>query len=62
MEDQAQEIQAQASTSAQAPQTPESEPARSPISPREMVRQIYLISAVVIVLLSLAIWLMISLS
>ena len=59
MEDQAQEIQAQASTPAQ---TPESEPARSPISPREMVRQIYLISAVVIVLLSLAIWLMISLS
>ena len=62
MEDQAQEIQAQASTPAQTPQSPESEPARSPISPREMVRQIYLISAVVIVLLSLAIWLMISLS
>ncbi len=35
---------------------------RFPLSTRDMIRQIYLLSGAVIVLLSLAIWLMISLS
>ncbi len=35
---------------------------RFPLTTREMVRQIYLISGAVVVLLSLAIWLLISLS
>lgn len=35
---------------------------RFPFSTKEMVRQIYIISGAVIVLLSLAIWLMMSLS
>lgn len=35
---------------------------RSPFSTREIIRQIYFISGAVIVLLSLAIWLMVSLS
>ena len=41
-----------------APTTPE----RFPLSPKEMIRQIYLISGAVVVLLSLAIWLMMILS
>ena len=35
---------------------------RFPLSTRDMIRQIYLLSGAVIVLLSLVIWLMISLS
>ena len=35
---------------------------RFPLSTRDMIRQIYLLSGAVIVLLSLAIWLLISLS
>ncbi len=40
----------------------EPSPERFPISTKDMVRQIYLLCGVVIALLSLAIWLMMSLS
>ncbi len=62
MEDHAPETKAPETQTSRTSQTPETEVFRSPISPRDIVRQIYLISAVVIVLLSLAIWLMIALS
>ncbi len=35
---------------------------RSPFTPRELIRQLYLIGAAVVVLLSLAIWLMMSIA